>query len=180
MKLTFTKSTLACGALLLLSAQAQAQSGEGVNVELRAYPSGEIFSVGWQRLLGPTDVGTASVLYNRAERGNNGRHDDEHGRGGGVSYAWDHFLTAERLGWSFEGRADLSRLRINYRDGNLSGQSSITVLQPTLGVGYSIPLGEQWRLRFGASVGAEINLRTKGSKVGDGAIGLLSLSIAPR
>ena len=55
------------------------------------------------------------------------------------------------------------------------------MLQPTIGAGYSFASEDgSWRWKLGASVGSEINIHTRGSKVGDGAILLIGLSVSPR
>ena len=128
----------AAGLLLALcAASAVAAEAGGPVGELRVYPSGLILGAGWRQPLGLHDEGQATLLYHRARRGANGRHEDERGNGAGIGLAWEHFFRGGRLGWSVEGRADLSALRIDYRDGASTGRSDISVLRPTIGAGYS-------------------------------------------
>ena len=172
----------AAGLLLALCAASAVRADDGGPVgELRVYPSGLILGAGWRQPLGPRDEAQATLLYNRARRGGNGRHEDERGDGAGIGLAWEHYFRDGRLGWSMRGSADLSALRIDYRDGATTGRSDITVLQPAIGAAYTFSSDDdRWRWKLGASVGSEINIRTRGSKVGDGAILLIGLSVSAR
>ena len=174
--------TFAAGLLLAFCTASAVRAEDGSPVgELRVYPSGLILGAGWRQPLGLRDEGQVTLLYNRARRGSNGRHEDERGDGAGIGLAWEHYFRDGRLGWSMHGSADLSALRIDYRDGATTGRSDITVLQPAIGAGYTFASGDdRWRWKLGASVGAEINVRTRGSKVGDGAILLIGFSVSPR
>ncbi len=171
--------TFAVGLLLALCAASVRADDAGPIGEVRLYPSGLILGAGWRQSLSQHDEGQITLLYNRAQRGDNGLHEDERGGGAGVGLAWERYFRDGRLGWSLQGRADLSVLSIDYRDGATTGSSDITVLQPTIGVGYTFA-SDDWRWKLGASVGSEINIRTRGSKVGDGAILLIGLSISTR
>ena len=153
-------------------------------VELRLYPTGQIVGLGWRQMLAPQDRLSAAVLYNRVRRGNNGRHDDERGDGLGAGLGWDHFLAGGQgvgLGWSLGARADAFALRIDYRDATAAGRSRVTVLQPTATAGYSFAgFDSGWRIGLSAGLGTEINVSTAGTKVGQGAIALLGLSVSLR
>lgn len=142
--------------------------------ELRIYPAGGIASVGALIPEGQrTELGV-SVLFNRAERGDAGKHDHESGNGFGFGIEARRFIAPVRTGWFYGVRAELFRSRIAWRDdGGLQGNSDITVFQPTARLGYRIG---QSRVELAASLGAEINLSTQGAEVGEGAIGLLGVS----
>ena len=140
--------------------------------EFRGYPSGEIISGSLGTPLGNNYYGAASVAYNFAQRGNNGRHDDENGGGFGGGLTVDKYFRPGQVGWFLGGRAELFFLNIDFRDPGRSGNSDIVVLQPTARGGYAFAFGEKRRygVQLGLSVGAEINVHTRGEKVGDGAI----------
>lgn len=149
--------------------------------ELRLYPTGQIVGAGltW-RLDARTEWG-ASALYNRAQRGDAGRHENESGEGFGAGLELSRFWKREPQGWFYGTRAELIRLDIDWRDPGRIGDSSITVLQPTLRLGYrSLPFFRGLSATFAANVGAEINVVTRGEKVGEGAIGLLSFALSRR
>lgn len=167
----------------LLAAPLAHAGGDGPWVEWRAYPSGQIAGLGWQAELphvGPQVRGSVVLLANRARRGHAGRHDDERGDGWGVGLAVERFLAAPDAGWSLGARIDAFQLEIDYRDPGVVGHSRATVLQPTLSAGYTQVLDNGWHLQYSAGFGAEINVRTRGAKVGDGAIGLLGLRLGWR
>jgi hypothetical protein len=171
---------VACAFGALLSPTAFA-AGDGVRLELRAYPSGQIAGVGWESglpLLGAQYRGSAAVFYNRARRGDSGVHQEERGSGYGGGLAVERYFSSNQLGWYAGVRADVFSVRIDYRDGNIAGSSRVTVVQPTINAGYAFDLGNQQRLQLSLGVGAEINARTRGEKVGDGAIGLAGVSLS--
>lgn len=146
--------------------------------EVRGYPAGVIASVG---VLLPLDARTdwgASLLYNHAERGNNGEHDDESGDGGGVGLELRRFYGTQRSAWFYGVRAELFRIDIDWQDPGRSGSSKTTVLQPTARAGYRLPSAiAGTAVEFTLGLGAEINLSTQGEQVGDGAIGLAGITL---
>jgi len=163
-------------ATVIWSLAASASSTYG---ELRGYPTGVIASAGALFAKGSQDELGVSVLYNRAHRGDAGRHDDESGEGFGIGFEGRRFYTDARLGWFYGLRAELFQLDLEWRDpGNRRGSTDITVLQPTARIGYRLPLaGSQTSVEIAGGLGAEINLKTKGEQVGEGAIGLIGLAL---
>ncbi|WP_428309933.1 hypothetical protein [Hydrocarboniphaga sp.] len=149
--------------------------------ELRAYPTGGIASVGaWFPQGDRWDLGVSAV-YDRAERGDAGRHDDESGDGFGIGIEARRSAGTAHPRWFYGVRAELLRLSIDWRDDDgARGNSEVTVLQPTARVGYRLPLGStQWDVEAAASLGAEINISTSGEAVGEGAIVLLGMAVRP-
>ncbi|MDP3857495.1 MAG: hypothetical protein Q8Q73_07020 [Stagnimonas sp.] len=147
--------------------------------ELRLYPVGKIVSAGlsW-RFDAQTEWG-ASVLYNRARRGDAGRHEDESGDGFGLGVELSRFWKPAPQGWFYGARAELFALDIDWRDPGRDGDSSITVIQPTLRLGYRTrPFFRSLSAAVAANAGVEINVATRGEKVGEGAIGLLSFALS--
>jgi hypothetical protein len=172
------KRAAGCLAACLLATVAQAAEPYA---EVRAYPSGVIVSGGALFETGKRDELGVSLAYNRAERGNAGRHDDESGDGIGIGVSGQRFLRTTRAGWFYGARAELFRLGIDWKDpGNRQGSSQITVLQPTARIGYRWVAQQRWNIDAAASLGAEINLATQGEKVGEGAIALIGIAISPR
>lgn len=128
-------SLVKCCTLALLAFSALSTFAATPTAELRLYPVGQIASTGltWQ-LNAQTEWG-ASVLYNRARRGDAGRHQNESGDGFGIGAELSRFWRREPQGWFYGARAELFRLDIEWRDPGLTGDSSVNVIQPTLRLG---------------------------------------------
>lgn len=154
-------------------------SAADLYAELRAYPAGGIATIGVLLPFSPqVELGVAA-LYNRAERGSAGEHDDESGNGYGAGIEARRFHATSKVGWFYGARTELFRSEIHWRDpGNRAGTTDITVLQPTARLGYRFALpGSSLSLELAAGLGAEINLETDGEKVGEGAIALFGIAI---
>jgi hypothetical protein len=150
----------------------------GPIAELRVYPTGELYSLGWAWSQGEALHAGIAGGYNRADRGDAGEHDDEEGGGLGAG-VWaevqPRFLPAA---FTLGGRLELYQLDLDWREGARRGESAVTVLIPTAMLGYRLPFGgANWVWTLSASAGAEINLATEGEAVGEGAIGLAGLRV---
>ena len=77
-------------------------------------------------------------------------------------------------------RSDVWRNNIDWEDretsGLISGETTVTVLQPTGIVGYTFLFNEHLILAPTLAIGAEINVVTDGEPVGEGAIFLWGLN----
>lgn len=154
---------------------AQDDIAAGLGVEFQVYPSGGVFTARGSILLDDNDALFGYLGYNLAERGDNGEHASEDGGGPGLGVAWRHYLGEGRLGWHFGIRSDVWFMDIDWTDPNDSGRTHIVVLQPTAQGGYTFRMGGDWVIDVGASIGAEVNVDTDGSPVGEGAILLLGV-----
>ena len=164
--------------LLALSLLPLAAQAVEPYAEVRGYPAGGIFSAGLLFDAGNQYEWGVSALYNRAERGNNGKHDNESGDGFGGGIEARRFHNVSRSGWFYGVRAELFQLDIDWRDPGRSGSTDIVVLQPTARLGYRFfRSGAPFSVELAGGLGAEINLDTKGEKVGEGAIGLFGIAI---
>lgn len=174
-------AVLAAGALVAcLAGPAQAAQYQPL-AELRGYPSGVILGGGLGFALDDRTYATAQLAYDFAERGSNGRHENEHGGGIGGGFTLDRYFRPAQLGWFVGGRLELFALGIDHRDGARSGHSDTLTLQPTARGGYAWVFdGGRYGLQASLGVGAEINVQTRGEKVGDGAIGLAGVAFTFR
>lgn len=160
-----------------------------ISTEIQAYPAGIIPTVRFDYNLSITSYLTTRIGYNFTNRQDFGKNDNEEGGGPGfgLGYARTDFLT-ENLGLNL--RTDLWFMDIDWRDtqticgivppcddATFSGTSKIMVLQPTIGLDYNIPLSEKLFLEPSLSFGYEINIKTNGREVGEGAILLGGLSL---
>ncbi len=166
-------------------AQQNIASNNHSGIEVQQYPTGFLFGIHHQKSLGTKHNLELRVGYNLVRHGDAGVHDDERGGGWGGSLGINTVLTRNRSD-QFQGligsiRTDIWRNVIAWRDHigqstETSGQSKVIVLQPTLLLGYRFSLGNI-RLVPTLAIGAEINVRVKGSEVGEGAILLWGLRV---
>ena len=148
--------------------------------ELQVYPAGLIATAHARRELDERDSVFLRAGYNFTDRQDFGEHDDEEGGGPGFGVGWRRNLSPDAdQGWLFGGRVDLFFLEIDWMDDPpatpASGTTDIVVLQPAVEGGYGWNLSGG-RLELTATLGAEVNVDTDGSDVGEGAIGLLGVT----
>jgi hypothetical protein len=153
-----------------------------LGAELRAYPAGLIPGVYGEVALSEHGALTLGLAANVTDRDDFGEHDDEQGDGFGGGVGYRHYFGERHDLWFVGGRVDLWSLSIDWKDmpgtpAQVSGTSDVLVLMPTAEVGYALALGARWRLMVFVAGGAEINVSTDGEDVGEGAIGLLGLSL---
>ena len=153
---------------------------------LQAYPAGFITGVRLGYGLRPSDAIAVYAAYNTTDRRDWGEQDNEEGGGPGFGIAWRHYWGANQSGLHAGVRVDLWFLGIDWRDrrANLeaAGETDITVLQPTVQAGYTYLLGSQqrWQVAGTVALGREVNVRTDGEDVGQGAILLGGVGLAYR
>ena len=162
------------------SASSSASSAIAIGVEVQAYPAGVIAGLHAEYPLNERDELTARLGWNETDRGDWGKHDDEHGGGPGGGLGWRRFLGPQFTGWLFGGRVDVWALRIDWSNSSpasMQGESDVLVVQPTLEAGYRWRLGDsRWRLDLTGSFGYEINVAVNGEDVGEGPIGLVGVT----
>lgn len=164
-----------------IAAAAPETSKLALGLEVQGYPAGVIAGVHLQRQLGERDALTFRLAWNETDRRDFGEHDDETGGGFGGGVGYRRWLAPDREGWMWGGRLDLWDLEIDWVDDPPSaakGRTDVLVLQPTIEGGYSWNLGDSaWRCDLVAGFGFEINVDTNGEDVGEGAIGLLGVTL---
>lgn len=170
--------------LIFLTQWAHAQEtrlrgAQSLGFGVQIYPAGTIFNIKSAWAVSAKGELIGKLGYNIAQRENFGEHDSEEGNGPGFTLAYKRYLNTGFKGWYLEGRMGMWFLDIDWRDNNpaASGNTDISVLQPTLGIGYDFPLKNE-RIKLGLLVafGYEVNVVTSGEKVGQGGISLLGLS----
>jgi len=177
---------LALMASCALPAAAAARRVE-VGLESQAYPTGVIGAASVRLpVAGRHRIGFRAG-YNRARRSDNGEHDDERGGGPGIGAAYRFGLRPEARGLFFGARVDLWWLEIDWTDDpglttEVRGSTDILVLQPTGEVGWRFTFGSEmrWAVEPSVALGAEINVRTEGEDVGEGAILLGGVAVTYR
>ncbi|MEM1093864.1 MAG: hypothetical protein AAGJ10_04615 [Bacteroidota bacterium] len=159
----------------VLPAPAYAQPS--VHAGAQAYPAGQIAYVGASYAFSSHWAAGLSVGYNRTRRQDFGVQDDERGGGPGVRVHGAYRFRPEGASLVAGVLVDVWQLTIDWIDspsrftGPLrTGQTEVTVLQPTASLGYVWTLSPRIHLRAHVALGAEINVRTDGQEVGQGAI----------
>ncbi len=167
-----------------LSSTASAQVRPGAMVQV--YPAGQTGAFQISSPLGSANEIGVHAGYNRTRRRDWGIHDDERGGGPGFGASLKRFINSESRNWFYGLRVDLWSLGIDWYDRVLecSGsatacmvmdESRILVFQPTVQAGYRFrPAG--YRVDLSLAFGREVNIRTRGAEVGDGAILLAGIA----
>lgn len=172
--------------LLAISISGYTQSS--ISIETQAYPAGFIYGLNIDIELRNNLLLNSGFAYNRTNRQDWGVKDNEEGDGFGLHIGFEKKnLLINNLSVQF--RSDLWNLDIDWSNleelpdqtcegsfGSSScfefknGTTSITVLQPTIGLGYLIAFRNRSHIKPTLSFGYEINVKTDGESVGEGAI----------
>lgn len=155
------------------------RAGVDIGLEIQVYPTGVIPGLRAERALNAHHALQARVGYQRIRHEDFGVLDDERGDGAGFSIGYRYYKQTSHAGWSFSARTDLWFNRLDWTDNpgaanEQTGTTRVTVLQPTVGVGYTLLHGD-FALTPTLSFGREINIDTDGAEVGQGAIWLVGL-----
>ena len=180
--------TLTIAFVVLGTIASQAQTGFSrpwaVAFEFQAYPTGLIPGLRIQRAIHDKGMLHLRGGYNLVDHRDLGEHDDETGSGFGGTIGYEHFIQENYIGLFFGPRVDLWFNSIDWKDNigeqdEETGTSDIIVLQPTLEAGYQFQLGTG-NTYFAPTIalGMEINVKTEGKEVGQGAILLLGVVLS--
>jgi hypothetical protein len=159
----------------------QAQKAKTIGLQVQGYPAGVITTLRGGLEIDPQQEISLRVGYNLTRRGDFGEHDNEEGGGPGFSLGYRYYVKDKLDGFFLGARTNLWFLEIDWRDDDplLRGTTDITVLQPTAEVGYNLVGGRSsWLFAPVVSLGWELNVRTDGEEVGEGAIFLAGINVA--
>jgi len=158
-------------------------------LELQAYPAGVIPGLTLDYRITENQFLHMRVGYNYTDRGSWGEHDQEDGGGLGFSLGYK-FREVFGTKFTAELRSDLWFMNIDWEDERVicgtfppcnevlaEGDTDITVLQPTVGIGYPVRLSGRLVLTPTVSFGRELNITTDGEDVGEDFIGLIGLRL---
>ncbi len=171
--------------LLLLGWSIYATGQTSIGVEFQAYPTGFIPGIHVEYAVGTKSSFQGRIGYNVVRHRDLGVHEDERGGGFGGTLGYRYYFNPERKGWLLGARCDIWGNEVDWKDeigqvNEVSGTTNVTVLQPTAELGYVIPLKNNFIVLPTISLGAEINVKTEGAEVGQGAILLLGATLAKR
>lgn len=161
---------------LVLSAQ------NNINIELQAYPTGIIPSIGIAKAIQTHSEIHFRLGANLIDHQDFGVQDSEKGKGFGGSISYLYFRSEVHKGIFAGVRSDLWRNSLEWSNGQepviATGVSKILVLQPTAILGYRhIKSDKNWFIQPTLSFGREFNIHTKGAEIGQGWILLFGLSL---
>lgn len=152
-------------------------------VETQVYPTGFLPGVRYEYYLSKKDAMHIRWAYQFIDHRDLGKHAHEKGNGSGFTLGYMHCFKSIQKGLSIGIRNDIWWNSIDWKD-NIDtpneigrGTSKITVIQPTALLEYHVDLGNGFILLPSAGFGIEWNINTKGEPTGEGAIGLLGISI---
>ncbi len=154
--------------------------------EMQAYPTGLIPGIYFEKTLGERHAIHLRLGYNWIRHRDLGVHEDERGDGWGFTLGYKRYFNQNFTGFFSTAKVDIWSNNLDWKDNidtpiEIRGNTSITVLQPTLEIGYLFLLSKN-NLTISPTVafGYEVNVKTKGEPVGEGAILLLGIQLGKR
>ncbi len=168
----------------LISLLLSGQKSLDYSVELQAYPTGLIPGVKLDKTIGDQSSVLFRLGYNWFRHRDLGVHDDERGGGFGGTLGYRRYFKNGHRGWSVALKNDIWWNKVDWSDigplDTVTGETSITVLQPTMELGFTILKNSSLIITPTFAFGFEWNVRTKGAPTGEGAIILAGISIGKR
>lgn len=163
----------------------QTKKSFDVGLEVQAYPTGVIPGIHLEWGISSQDGLLARIGYNIVRHRDLGVHGDERGGGFGFTLGYRRYSKKNRNGFFLGAKSDLWFNKIDWKENvnlitEFGGQTDVTVLQPTAEAGYVMKLDKGWIFVPSIAFGAEINIKTEGSPVGEGAVLLLGFTFAKR
>lgn len=159
---------------------AQQLSVLDISVELQAYPTGVIPGVRLEKGFSDRQAFHVRFGYQEIRHQDYGVHEDERGDGYGFGLGYRYYFKPgfEKLSLGF--RTDIWFNSLAWKDNiglpdEISGNTDVTVLQPTFQLGYLFKLNSKLFVTPSLSFGYEINVDTDGEDVGEGPIWLLGV-----
>lgn len=159
-----------------------AQGSTDVSVQLQVYPTGIIPGITIDRSISDKGRVALRLGYNSFDHRDLGVQTTEVGGGPGFSIGYQHYFKNDFRGLHLEFKNDFWFSNIDWTnvDTMTEGETSITVLQPTASIGYTIVTSSKIVIRPIIGFGWEWNVRTDGEPTGEGAIGLIGVSVGKR
>lgn len=160
---------------------------QGFGFEFRAYPAGQMYLLRGEKLISPKSAIGIYAGYNKADREDFGEHQNEEGGGFGAGLVYKRYIVKDSSGFYVGLENFIWTLEIDWADTapdnafSLTGSTDILVLQPAFNFGYKyVPESAKWFAEVGFAFGTEINVKTKGSEVGQGGISMVTASLGFR
>lgn len=165
-------------------AQDKQHQYKDVGLEIQQYPTGFLYGLKLELGIKSHHAIDFRLGYNSLDHQDFGVHDSEIGGGFGGSIGYRYYFNSLPKGFFLGVRTDLWFNEIDWEDienmDTVLGNTSVIVLQPTGMIGYSFLFKDHFVLTPTLALGAEINIKTKGEPVGEGAIVLWGLNFLYR
>ena len=153
-----------------------------LGVEAQQYPTG--FLLGARAEIGIASHHALDVRigYNSLDHKDFGEHESEIGGGFGFTLGYRYYFKPENRKWFLGARSDFWWNEIDWEDNirnpnQMVGTTNVVVLQPTAIGGYRFLLNNNFVITPTLAFGAEINIKTEGEDVGQGAIVLWGINL---
>jgi len=170
--------------LLLFLTTCSLSAQNDVSLEFQVYPTGYIPTFSFDKAVGSSAAVTFRLGANIFDHRDLGVQDEEVGSGFGGSIGYKKYFSDLREKWFIHVRSDFWWNEVDWvdlRDGaNVSGETSITVIQPTASIGYAFVTDANLVIAPSFSLGFEWNVRTSGDPTGEGSIILLGILVGKR
>jgi hypothetical protein len=171
--------------MIQIQTVAQSENKLGVYFEFQAYPTGLIPGLRIEKDINEKSSIHLRLGYNFIRHGSKGVHEDERGDGYGFTLGYKRHFNEGHKGLFLGLRNDIWFNSLEWQDNIdnvdfVMGQTDVTVVQPTLEAGYSFVSSNGWVVSPSIAFGFEINAKTDGSEVGEGAILLLGVQLGKR
>lgn len=150
--------------------------------EFQVYPTGLIPGIKIEHGLSAHESIGLRIGYNWFRHRDLGVHEDERGDGFGCTIGYKRYIKEMHKGLFVGIRSDLWWNEVDWKDGlggadEESGLTRITVVQPTVELGYAFRTASDFVVSPAIALGFEWNVKTNGAPTGEGAIVLLGISI---
>ena len=175
--------SILCLSLLSYNSHAQDASSKKINygVEIQAYPTGIIPGLHFSYPLAEKSEIELRLGYQYIRHGDLGVHEDERGNGYGFTLGYVRYFSSNYSGFNLGFRNDIWFNDLDWSDNidtpiELNGNSKITVVQPTIIAGYALR-SKSFTITPTLAFGFEVNAKTDGEDVGEGAILLIGCKV---
>lgn len=163
---------------LFFSAKGFSQRNIDTGIELQVYPTGIIPGISLENNISIYDQWYIRLGANIFNHRNLGVQEKEEGYGIGFSIGYKRLFSSDETKWKLGVKNDFWWNQVKWENTSLgtNGDTNITVIQPTLELGYVLKKGD-FKITPSIATGFEINVKTEGAPTGEGAIILLGIAI---
>ena len=156
-----------------------------LSISTQVYPTGVIPGIQIDHLISADKVILLRLGYQIIDHRDQGVHDNEEGDGYGFTLGFRKYLSDQSSKFYFSIKNDVWFNNLDWFDDvengeRVSGNTDITVLQPTIEIGYQFLGDSGVFISPSIAVGAEWNVSTRGAPTGQGAILLVGVQLGKR